>query len=186
MSANDAGVAATVSPRIDTQALSAGVSAGSALEGAIAEFAAAAVRADSVDPIITELVRLRCAQYHDCRLCGSLRDQAALDNGFDESLQRQIGHYESSSLSPAQKTALRLCDAMIINPLQIDDQLSSELRQHFSPQQLVELCVDVAKWSQQKALVALRIEPPISDQHLTQLVFAKDGHPAIGAALSDD
>ncbi len=29
-------------------------------------FAAAAVRNDGVDPITTELVRLRCASYHDC------------------------------------------------------------------------------------------------------------------------
>jgi hypothetical protein len=37
-----------------------------ALVGALMEFAAAAVRNDAVDPITTELVRLRCATYHDC------------------------------------------------------------------------------------------------------------------------
>ncbi len=30
------------------------------------EFAAAAVRNDLVDPVTTELVRLRCATHHDC------------------------------------------------------------------------------------------------------------------------
>jgi len=34
--------------------------------GALMEFAAAAVRNDAVDPVTTELVRLRCATYHDC------------------------------------------------------------------------------------------------------------------------
>jgi hypothetical protein len=38
----------------------------SALSTALAEFAAAAVRNDEVDPVTTELVRLRCATYHDC------------------------------------------------------------------------------------------------------------------------
>ena len=33
---------------------------------ALHEFAAAAVRNDAVDPITTELVRLRCASHHDC------------------------------------------------------------------------------------------------------------------------
>ena len=36
------------------------------LLGALREFAAAAVRNDEVDPITTELVRLRCASHHDC------------------------------------------------------------------------------------------------------------------------
>lgn len=29
-------------------------------------FAAAVVRLGEVDPVMTELVRLRCASYHDC------------------------------------------------------------------------------------------------------------------------
>lgn len=36
------------------------------LRRALGDFAAAAVRNDEVDPITTELVRLRCAAYHDC------------------------------------------------------------------------------------------------------------------------
>ena len=36
------------------------------LTGALMTFAAAAVRNDAVDPVTTELVRLRCATYHDC------------------------------------------------------------------------------------------------------------------------
>ncbi|MFK7916804.1 MAG: hypothetical protein AB8G14_01905 [Ilumatobacter sp.] len=36
------------------------------LVGALMEFAAAAVRNNAVDPVTTELVRLRCATYHDC------------------------------------------------------------------------------------------------------------------------
>ena len=34
---------------------------------ALNEFAAAVVRLDSVDPVTTELVRLRCANHHNCR-----------------------------------------------------------------------------------------------------------------------
>ena len=36
------------------------------LLGPLMEFAAAAVRNDAVDPVTTELVRLTCAEYHDC------------------------------------------------------------------------------------------------------------------------
>jgi hypothetical protein len=32
----------------------------------LGEFAASVVRLNNVDPITTELVRMRCAQHHDC------------------------------------------------------------------------------------------------------------------------
>ena len=34
---------------------------------ALNDFAAAAMRLDELDPITTELVRLRCANHHNCR-----------------------------------------------------------------------------------------------------------------------
>ena len=170
-------------PRLPTQDLTPGVSAGGPLENAMAALAAAAVRADAVDPLVTELVRLRCAQYHDCRLCGSLRVQEALDAGFDEAMHKAIGSYASSDFSPRIKAALRLCDAMIMHPGKIDAAVKAEVQAHFTDVQITEICVDVMKWSQQKALVALRIEPPVSEQHLTQLVFDGDGHPVVGNPL---
>ena len=174
----------THKPRIPTELLTPGVSAGGELENAIAEFAAAAVRADRVDPITTELVRLRCAQYHDCRLCGSFRVQAALDAGFDEVMQRKIASYESSDFSDETKAALRLTDAMIMHPGKIDADLGASIREHLSDAQVVEICVDVMKWSQQKSLVATRIEAPASEEHLTQLIFDDNGHPVFGEPLA--
>jgi hypothetical protein len=170
-------------PRVPTDEFTPGVSAGGPLETAIADFAAAAVRARNVDPIITECVRLRCAQYHDCRICGSLRVQEALDAGFDEAMYRAIANHENSAFDPSIKAALMLCDAMIMRPDRIEPALRDELRAHFSDAQIVEICVDVMKWSQQKALVALRIEPPASEEHLTQLIFGEDGHPVFGDPL---
>ncbi|MFK7888821.1 MAG: carboxymuconolactone decarboxylase family protein [Gammaproteobacteria bacterium] len=172
-----------LSPRLPTQDLTPGESAGGPLEQAIAEFAAAAVRANAVDPLVTEIVRLRCAQYHDCRLCGSFRVQEALDAGFDERMHKAIGNYANSDFSPRIKAALTLCDAMIIHPGTIDAAVKAQVREHFSDAQIAEICVDVMKWSQQKALVALRIEPPASEQHLTQLIFDENGHPVVGEAL---
>lgn len=171
-------------PRIPTDLLTPGVSAGGELEMTIARFASAAVRADRVDPITTELVRLRCAQYHDCRLCGSFRVQAALDAGFDESMQKKIGDYENSDFSETVKAALRLTDAMIMNPGRIDEELRVSIRAHLDDAQIVEICVDVMKWSQQKSLVATRIEAPASEEHLTQLIFDENGDPVFGEPLT--
>ena len=45
-----------------------GVVAERDLRRALNSFAASTVRLSSVDSITTEIVRMRCATYHDCRL----------------------------------------------------------------------------------------------------------------------
>lgn len=168
--------------RLSRERLTKGVSVEGPLEGAIGDFAAAAVRAETVDPLITELVRLRCAQIHDCRLCGSLRLRDALDAGFEESMQRKLADYENSDFSPAIVAALKLCDAMIMRPAWADAALKEELHRHFDNQQIAELCLDIMKWSQQKALVALRMESPLAATPLV-LTFDEQGHPVFGGPV---
>src|SRR5688572_16978695 len=145
------------------------------------DFERAVVRIDGVDPITTELVRLRCARVHDCRRCSSMRDDAALDAGFDEALGAKIDDYERSDLCPRHKAALRLADAIILGA--IDPSLREELRSHFSEPQIAELCLDVVKWSVQKALVALRIEPP-PNEGLTRMAANPDGSFTFGEPLA--
>jgi len=50
-----------------TRRIPTGVSAAKDLRHALGEWQAAVVRLDTVDPVTTELVRLRCARHHDCR-----------------------------------------------------------------------------------------------------------------------
>ena len=169
----------TTDARLPADKLTPGVSAGGPLDSAIGAFAAAVVCARSVDPIITELVRLRCAQTHDCRLCGSLRNQEALEDGFDESMQRKIASYETSDFKPEIIAARRLCDAMILSPSFADEALKVELEKYFTPTQTAEICLDVVKWSQQKALVALRSEAPPWDT-TNILTFDEQGNPGFG------
>ena len=88
-----------------------------------------------------------------------MRDEAALEAGFDEALGAKIDDYERSDLSPRHKAALRLADAMILGG-PVDPAVREDARAHFSEAEIAELLLDVVKWSVQKALVALRIEPP--------------------------
>ena len=166
-------------PRLVAEDLTPGVAHKGPLDQGIADFAAAVVNAKAVDPLITELVRLRCAQVHDCRLCGSLRNQEALDQGFDEIMHSKIARYESSDFNPAIIAALQLCDAIILSPTAANAALKEKLQQYFSAAQIAEICLDVMKWSQQKALVALRTEAPISDT-VSVLSFDQQGNPRIG------
>lgn len=164
-------------PRIRTP--DGSMSFGTALDTAIESFAAAVMRSSAVDPLITELVRLRCAQYHDCRVCGSLRLREAADEGLDEAGIAKIARYASSDLDDAAKAALRLADAIIIDPGGIDDGLYAELRESFTDTQIAELCFDVMKWSQQKFLVALRLETP-PWEGTASLTFDARGEPRVG------
>lgn len=49
-----------------TPRIAPGTRADRSISRPLKEFAAAAVRREAVDPVTTELVRLRCAQHHDC------------------------------------------------------------------------------------------------------------------------
>lgn len=156
---------------------------GTELDVAIDAFSAAAVRASAVDWLTTEVVRLRCAGYHDCRLCGSLRIGPALDEGLDEAMVAKIARYEDSDLEERHKVALRLCDAMIVDPAGADEPLGRQVREHFTDEQIAELTCDIMKWSFQKVLVALRIEPALREDELSLMTFDEQGNPILGDAL---
>ena len=160
----------------ESPALDSSVVPGELVANVIADFAAAAVLADDIDPLTSELVRLRCAQVHHCRLCGSLRQRSALDHGFDETMTERIAHYEQGGFNDAATSALRLVDTLILFPADAGDHLRAELERHYSPVQIAELCFDTVKWSQQKALVATHSDaPPWDGVHV--LDFDGEGHP---------
>jgi hypothetical protein len=153
---------------------------GTAIDFAVDAFAAAVVRQRALDPALTELVRLRCARVHDCRLCRSVRNMDA--GGLDEETAAKIDGYASSDLDERAKVALRLTDAVIIDPSSADATLRADARRLFSETEIAELLLDVVKWSQQKASVALRIEVP-PREGLSELRFDEDGRATVGSAL---
>lgn len=112
------------------------------------------VRSAHLDPIVTEMVRLRCARTHNCRICSTLRLQDAIDAGISDEMTNAIDWYESSELPERIKVALRIVDCFVWRPLDLDAGLISQAREHFSSAELAELCVDITKWSTQKIHVA--------------------------------
>ena len=144
------------------------------------EFAATAVLQDAVDPVITELVRLRCARHHDCRLCGSLREVNAREAGLDEARIDAVLEAPEAA-DEATAVALALAEAMITAPGSVDEVLRARARESFTDEQIAEILFDVMKWSFQKGLVALRIEPPIAGG-IGDLAFDDAGNPVIAAA----
>ena len=49
-----------------TRRIAAGTTTDPALRRALEGFATAVVRLATVDPVTTEIVRMRCAHHHDC------------------------------------------------------------------------------------------------------------------------
>ena len=135
-------------------------------------------RLRSLDPVTTEVVRLRGAIAHNCRLCKSLRDSAALDSGGSESLYDDIERYaDSPSLTDGHKVALRYTDALIWSPSRIEAAVAADVLQHFSPAQARELTLDVMRNASNKIAVALKADAPRVEQGTSLYTIDADGQP---------
>jgi alkylhydroperoxidase family enzyme len=134
---------------------------GDPVEQLLGGFVPAVARLRELDPVTTEVVRLRGAAAHNCRLCKSLRETHALDEGGSESLYRQIEDFETApDLTKAHKAALRYVDALIWSPSQIDDAVVDGVHKYFSEQQSFELTLDVMRNAANKIAVSLAADAP--------------------------
>jgi alkylhydroperoxidase family enzyme len=133
---------------------------GLSIQGDVDALLMAIARLDSLDMVTTEVVRLRGARRHNCRICQSTRSVKALESGADEDMFDKIDHYESSDLAESHKVALRLTDAVITQPGDIDPSLVAQVHQYFTPAQIIEILLDVLRNSCQKVAVALAVDDP--------------------------
>jgi alkylhydroperoxidase family enzyme len=108
-----------------------------------------------LDPVTSELVRLRGARQHQCRLCKSLRNRSAIVAGASDDMFAAVDNYETSGLSPRHRAALALTDAMIWTPAHLDPAMVEEVRIHFSPVEAVALVLWVTRNASNKIPVSL-------------------------------
>ena len=124
-------------------------------DGLLNAYQAAVVRGSALDPVTTELVRLRCARTHHCRICQTLRLAGARAAGVDETMTAKVDFYERSDLPERAKVALRVTDAFITWPDHLSEAVVAQARALFGTAELASLCLDITKWSTQKIHVAL-------------------------------
>ena len=133
----------------------------------------------ALDPLVTEAVRLRCARTHDCQICQTLRLAEARSAGADAAFTDQIDLYERSDLPERVKVALRITDAFITRPDLLDPSVIDQAITTFSEEQLVEILLDITKWSTQKVNVATGTDGieslPLNSEGVAYLAFAEDG-----------
>lgn len=133
-----------------------------------------------LDPITSELIRLRLARHHNCRICKSLRSYSAFAAGADESTFDAVDFYETSDLSDAVKAALALTDAMVWTPTRISEALIYDLRAHFTEAQQVELVLDIARNASNKFAVSMGVDDPHVTEGFEVYDVAVDGSTTYG------
>jgi alkylhydroperoxidase family enzyme len=136
----------------------------------------AVARMRALDPVTTELVRLRGATQHNCRLCKSLRESTALEAGGSETLYDEIERFENSvSLDARAKAALRYADALIWSPAHLVVDAAAEVRSHFSDAEAIELTFDVMRNASNKIAVSLGADAPRVESGTSLYLIDADG-----------
>jgi alkylhydroperoxidase family enzyme len=149
---------------------------------ALDAFIRAVPQLDALDPVTSELVRLRGARQHQCRLCQSLRSRPALLAGADEDMFSEVDSYESGSLPPLQKAALAFTDTMIWTPGHMETS-AARLREHASEAQRVELVLDVTRNALNKIAVALAADSAHREEGIEIYDVDPDGGLVYGLTL---
>ncbi|MGA8327743.1 MAG: carboxymuconolactone decarboxylase family protein [Mycobacterium sp.] len=140
------------------------------------DFLPTVARLRELDALTAEVVRLRGAAQHNCRLCQSLRETTALDAGGSETIYGDIARFEASAkLTEGQKAALRYVDALIWSPGHIDDGIAAGVRACFTDTQAVELTFDVMRNASNKIAVALGGDAPRVEHGTEQYLLDVDG-----------
>ena len=134
----------------------------------------------ALDPVTSELVRLRGARQHDCRLCRSLRSRSALRAGATEEDFAAVDHHPDSDLTGLARAALAFTDAMVWTPGRIDPGTVAALQAEATVDQQVELVLDVTRNALNKVAVALGADAAHVEQGVEIFDVTPDGSLVYG------
>jgi AhpD family alkylhydroperoxidase len=137
---------------------------------------------DALDPVTSELVRLRGARQHRCRLCQSIRSRTALRAGADETLFDAVDDYRGSDLSPLRQAALAFTDGMVWTPGDLGP-AADELRAVATPAQQVELVLDITRNALNKIAVGLGADAAHVEDGIEIYDVEPDGSLVYGLTL---
>jgi alkylhydroperoxidase family enzyme len=117
------------------------------------EFMRVVALGTALDPVTTELIRLRGARAHDCRICQSRLSLRAVEAAGDNALF--AADADETMLSERQQAAVALADAVIWQPTSIDDELVELVRRELSDAEIVEIVLDLVRNAANKIAVSL-------------------------------
>ena len=107
----------------------------------------AAVATSPLDARLHELVRMRIAQINACTVCLAWRTPAAQAAGVTEELLAAVGQPQGDDVFDArEQLAIQYAERFSTDSANIDDAFLARVNQHFSPGDLVELTLLIAKY----------------------------------------
>ncbi len=111
----------------------------------------------ALDPVTSELVRLRGARAHDCRLCQSRRSVRAIDLAGGSDL---FDDRDPSGISDAQALALQVVDIFVWQPIRWPPGLGEQVVEALGPAAATELTLDIVRNAANKIAVAFDADDP--------------------------
>lgn len=114
----------------------------------------------ALDPFTSELVRLRGAQVHNCRLCQSRRSVKAIDAAGGAAVFDHVAA-DNPDLRDRDRVAVALTDALVTQPRSIDASLIADVHANFDLAEIVEIVFDVTRNAANKIAVALGGDAPV-------------------------
>ena len=111
----------------------------------------------ALDPVTSELVRLRGARAHDCRLCQSRRNVSAIDLAGGPDL---FDDRDPGGISAAQALALQVVDTFVWQPIRWPASLGQKVVDALGPAASTELTLDIVRNAANKIAVAFGADAP--------------------------
>jgi AhpD family alkylhydroperoxidase len=90
-------------------------------------------------PRLTELVRIAVAGTTRCQVCMAGRHPSAVEAGLTEELVAEIGEQEHRRMTEAEHVAVAFATRFATDHLSVTETDKAALREHFTPEQIVEL-----------------------------------------------
>jgi AhpD family alkylhydroperoxidase len=104
------------------------------------KFNQAVRKGKSVDERLKNLIELKGAQMIGCEYCVDLGSQICRNNGLSDDELLALPRYEQSDLfTNREKLALDYTVAVMRTPVGVTDELFTQMREHFTNKQLVEI-----------------------------------------------
>ena len=104
------------------------------------KFNQAVRKGTSVDERLKNLLELKGAQMIGCEYCVDLGSQICRNSGFSDDELLALPRYRRSDLfTEREKLALDYAVAVMRTPVEVTDELFSQMREHFNDEQLVEI-----------------------------------------------
>jgi alkylhydroperoxidase family enzyme len=130
-----------------------------------------------VDEVTDEIVRLRSAEYHDCKFCQSVRRIVDLPAGTHDLMNEVRQSHTSAVLTEQQKVALAALETFVIEPAAVSADLKKKILQQFTPAQIVELMMKEVFWMSNKPMISLGTDPgAVSATALTPFEYDAKGN----------